>query len=109
MGGYDVKQYSDAGRKYTEDDTIMMLEDLIDTTDQYQCDCAHSCRHIFVTDVACKQRTLTLPDTWFRPFLGLAYTVLFETSFPELTMSFLDFSTRYFFDFAFYSSKAEFI
>ena len=34
-----------------------------------------------------------LPDISFRtPFLGLAYTPIVETSFPELAVSFLDFA-----------------
>ena len=37
----------------------------------------------------------TLPDTWFRPFFGLAYAPIVETSFPELAVSFLDFYLEY--------------
>ena len=65
----------------------------------------------FATGVACKQRTLTLPDTWFRLiFWRLSYapivTCKTTCSFPELAVSFLDFSSwlltpRHFLDFAF--------
>ena len=37
----------------------------------------------------CKMWTLTLPDTWFHPFLGLAYAPIVEISFPVLAVSFL--------------------
>ena len=48
----------------------------------------------FAIDEVCKQRTFTLPDTLFRPlFLGLAYAPVVETCFPELSVSFLDFSS----------------
>ena len=40
----------------------------------------------------CQQGTLTLPDSWFLPVLGLAYAPIVEMSFPELAVSFLDFS-----------------
>ena len=60
----------------------------------------------FATGVACQQEMLTLPDTWFRPFLGLAYAPMVETNFPELAV-FPDFSSQvtiswymYFLDFA---------
>ena len=35
---------------------------------------------IFATGVACRQGTLTPPDTWSCPFLGLAFVLLVETS-----------------------------
>ena len=45
----------------------------------------------YTTGVTCHQGTLTLPDTWFRPFSGLAYAPIVETSFPKLAVSFLYF------------------
>ena len=43
-----------------------------------------------VTGVGCQKGTLTLSDTWFQPFLGLAYAPILETStsFPELAVFF---------------------
>ena len=41
-------------------------------------------------DVACLLATLTLPDSWFRPMLGLACSLIFETIFPTCH-DFLDF------------------
>ena len=47
------------------------------------------------TGAACRQGTLTLPDTWFRtPIVGLACAPIVETRFLELAMSLLDFSPR---------------
>ena len=48
----------------------------------------------FATGVACPQGTCTIPDTWFRPFFigDLVYASVVETSFPELAVSFFDFS-----------------
>ena len=49
----------------------------------------------FATGVACQQGALSLPDTWFRPFMvGLACAQIVETRFLELAMSLLDFSPR---------------
>ena len=42
----------------------------------------------FAPGVVCQEGTLTLPDT----FWGLVYAPIVETSFPELVVSFLDFS-----------------
>ena len=40
----------------------------------------------FATGLACRQGTLTPPDTWSRPF-GLAYVLLVETNpFPNLSL-----------------------
>ena len=53
------------------------------------------------TGVACRQGTLTLPETLFRsPFLGLAYAPIIENSFPELAATFRLEYPRYFLDFA---------
>ena len=53
----------------------------------------------------CQQGMLTLSNTWFRPFYGLASAQIVETSFSELTVPCLDLSpcclTRYFLGFAF--------
>ena len=47
----------------------------------------------FATGVACKQGILTLQDTWIRlPLLGLANAPVVKTNFPELAVSFPDFS-----------------
>ena len=51
----------------------------------------HGAFTVCATGVACQQGTLTLPDTWFRPFLVIAYVPTIETSFLELAVSFLDF------------------
>ena len=48
----------------------------------------------YATGAASQQGTLTLPDTWFRPHLGLANAPIVETKFLELAMSLLDFSPR---------------
>ena len=45
------------------------------------------------TGVTSQQGTLSLPDTWFCPLLGLACATIVETIFLELAMSLLDFST----------------
>ena len=46
----------------------------------------------FATGAASQQGRLTLPDTWFRPpFRDLLMLQLLD-QFPELAMSFLDFS-----------------
>ena len=45
----------------------------------------------FTTGMACKQGTLTLPDTWYCPFFGFAYAPIDGTSFLELAASFLNF------------------
>ena len=49
----------------------------------------------FVTVVVCQQGTLTLPDTWFRPFLGLAYAPIFEISFLKLDVILPTFHLEY--------------
>ena len=47
----------------------------------------------FATGVVCQQRTLTLPDAWFRTMSwALAYATIVKTRFPEPAVSFLDFS-----------------
>ena len=56
---------------------------------------ARSFNGAFATDVACQQGTLTLPDNRFRHFLELAYAHIVETSFTELTVSFLEFHLEY--------------
>ena len=49
----------------------------------------------FATGLACQQRTLFLPDTWFcLTIVRLACTSTVETRFLELAMSLLDFSPR---------------
>ena len=50
-------------------------------------------RLAFVSGMACQQETLILPNTWFRPFLGLSCVPVVETSFPELALSFPGFSS----------------
>ena len=48
------------------------------------------------TGVACRQGTLTPPDTWSRP-LGLAYVLLVDTNpFSELVVIFPDYALRIF-------------
>ena len=44
----------------------------------------------FATDAACQQRTLTPPDTWSCPTLGLASVLMLRPISPELVL-FLDF------------------
>ena len=44
----------------------------------------------FATGAACQQRTLTPPDTWSCPTLGLASVLMFRPTSPELVL-FLDF------------------
>ena len=44
----------------------------------------------FATGAACQQRTLTPPDTWSRPTLGLASVLMLRPISPELVL-FLDF------------------
>ena len=39
----------------------------------------------FATGVACRQRTLTPPDTWSCPILGLAYVLMLKPVFPMLS------------------------
>ena len=61
----------------------------------------------FATVVACWQGTLTPPNTWSRPMLGLAYVLPGETnSFPEPVVIFSGLCTsnipRYFLDYAFH-------
>ena len=46
----------------------------------------------FEKDVACQQGTVILPDTWFYPFWN--FLKLFETSFPELAVSVLDYPSE---------------
>ena len=36
--------------------------------------------------VACQLETLTLPNTWFGPYLGLAFSLIVQISFPELAV-----------------------
>ena len=48
----------------------------------------------FATDVACRQETLTPPDTWSRP-LGLAYVLLVKINpFSELVVTSPDYALR---------------
>ena len=55
----------------------------------------------FATGVACQQGTITLPDTWFPPpFWDLLVLLIVENRFLKLAMFLLDFSPRYFLDFA---------
>ena len=42
---------------------------------------------IFATDAACQQRTLTPPDTWSCPTLGLASVLMLWPISPELVLS----------------------
>ena len=44
----------------------------------------------FATGAACQQRTLTPPDTWSCPTLGLASVLMLRPISPELVL-FLDF------------------
>ena len=44
----------------------------------------------FATGAACQQRTLTPPDTWSCPTLGLASVLMLRPIYPELVL-FLDF------------------
>ena len=41
----------------------------------------------FATDAVCQQRTLTLPDTWSCPTLGLASVLMLRPISPELVLS----------------------
>ena len=41
----------------------------------------------YATGAACQQRTLTPPDTWSCPTLGLAYVLMSRPIFPELVLS----------------------
>ena len=50
-------------------------------------------------DVTCQQGTITLLDYWFRPFLGLAYALIVETSFLEPVVCLYNI-LRHFLDFA---------
>ena len=60
---------------------------------------ARSFHGTFATGAACQQRTLTPPDTWSCPTLGLASVLMLRPISPELVL-FLDFwvsnITRYF-------------
>ena len=49
----------------------------------------------FATGVAWQQGTLTLPDTWIRAFLRLAYALIVESSFPKFADIFLTFIIEY--------------
>ena len=40
----------------------------------------------FATDAACQQRTLTPPDTWSCPILGLASVLMLRPISPELVL-----------------------
>ena len=57
------------------------------------------------TGVTCRQGTLTLPNTWFRPhILGLALLQLLRPDFPNLSCLYSTFTLntpRYFLNFAF--------
>ena len=44
-------------------------------------------RGTFATGAACQQRTLTPPDTWFCPIVGLACVLMSIPIFPELVLS----------------------
>ena len=46
----------------------------------------------FATGVTCQHGTLSFPDTWFSPFLGLAYAPIVKIRFSEIALSFPDFS-----------------
>ena len=64
----------------------------------------------FATTVACQQGALTLPGTWFRPFMEPAYAPIVQTSFSELVVSFRDFSLecpQYFLDFTLMRSQSD--
>ena len=41
----------------------------------------------YATGAACQQRTLTPPDTWFCPTLGLAFVLMSRPISPELVLS----------------------
>ena len=41
----------------------------------------------YATGAACQQRTLTPPDTWSCPTLGLACVLMSRPIFPELVLS----------------------
>ena len=49
----------------------------------------------FATGVACQQGTLTLPDTWVRPPLGLANAPIVETKFLDLPCLYSNFHLEY--------------
>ena len=51
---------------------------------------ARSFHRTFATGAACQQRTLTPPDTWSCPTLGLASVLMLRPISPELVL-FLDF------------------
>ena len=78
--------YSD----FPTDQTFRQFHDLDTELDLHRI--TGGCHGAFATGVACQQGTLTFPDTWFCTFLGLAYAPIVDTSFPELAVSFLDFS-----------------
>ena len=47
---------------------------------------ARSFHRTFATEAACQQRTLTPPDTWFCPTLGLACVLILRPIAPELLL-----------------------
>ena len=50
----------------------------------------------FATGVACRQGTLTLPDTWSRPFGTCICSTCWDQSFSELVLIFSDYALRIF-------------
>ena len=68
-------------------DPITVL-DLITVFDFYLI--ARGFHRTFATGAACQQRTLTPPDTWSCPTLGLAIVLMLRPISPELVL-FLDF------------------
>ena len=63
----------------------------------------------YATGAACQQRTLTPPDTWSCPTLGLACALMSRPISPELVLSpdFLISNTPRYFSFARYSVKSQ--
>ena len=49
---------------------------------------------IFATGVACRQGTLTLPDTWSRPFGTCIYSTCWDQSFSKLVVILSDYALR---------------
>ena len=54
---------------------------------------------IYATGVACRQGTLTPPDTWYRSFGTFICYTCWDQSFSELVVIFTDYALRFCFNF----------
>ena len=79
-------RYGDLTKQY-EVPLSRMLHDILDD-DHIQWHPPVQCFHrAYATGAACQQRTLTPPDTWSCPTLGLACVLMSRPIFPELVLS----------------------